>query len=214
MDKKHDNKTSKRVLGRSWRQWIDLFSLIPTVPIFSPVKSTVDVGDHFEVTVRWSNFDHRDPKIGVSLQSTKATTCGHLLKWKLTPENPPADTMFMAAMAMVLQWKIVEDFQSFVKNTKLWPSLWKSVSCKKIGLKSSHWSCLKACFNGYTFCFTTFLVRPSTGAQQWRSPPKKKNVQMTSKDPSFVNKFKVSFVCNPEDVWPSNFGRCLKMSQR
>jgi hypothetical protein len=27
-----------------------------------------------------------------------------------------------------------------------------------------------------------------------------KNVQMTLKDQSFVNKFKVSFVCNPEDV--------------
>ncbi len=35
-----------------------------------------------------------------------------------------------------------------------------------MGLKSSHWSCLKACFKGYTFSFTTFLVRPSTGAQQ------------------------------------------------
>jgi hypothetical protein len=27
-----------------------------------------------------------------------------------------------------------------------------------------------------------------------------KNVQMTLKDQSFVNKFKVSFVCLPEDV--------------
>ncbi len=26
------------------------------------------------------------------------------------------------------------------------------------------------------------------------------------KDQSFVNKFKVSFVCIPEDVWPSTFG--------
>ncbi len=25
-----------------------------------------------------------------------------------------------------------------------------------MGLKSSHWSCLKACLKGYTFCFTTF----------------------------------------------------------
>jgi hypothetical protein len=66
-------------------------------------------------TVRWSNFDWRDPKIGVFLRSTEATPCGHLLTWKLTPENPPVDTMFMAAMAMVLPWKIVEDFQSFVK---------------------------------------------------------------------------------------------------
>jgi hypothetical protein len=38
---------------------------------------------------------------------------------KAYPQKPPVDTMFMAAMAMVLPWKIVEDFQSFVKNTKL-----------------------------------------------------------------------------------------------
>jgi hypothetical protein len=54
-------------------------------------------------------------------------------------------------------------------------------------------------FSGYTFYFTTFLVRPSIGAQQShdRAP---KNVQMTLKDQSFVKKFKVSFVCIPEDV--------------
>jgi hypothetical protein len=40
-----------------------------------------------------------------------------------------------------------------------------------------------------------------------------KNVQMTLKDQSFVNKVKVSFMCNPEDVRPSNFGKCLKTSQ-
>jgi hypothetical protein len=43
--------------------------------------------------------------------------------------------------------KIAKDFQSFVR-------------------KSSHWSCFTACFKGYTFSFTTFLVRPSTAAQQ------------------------------------------------
>jgi hypothetical protein len=53
-------------------------------------------------TIRWSNFDRWDPKIGVFLQSTEATPCGHPLKGKLTPENPPVDTMFMVAMAMVL----------------------------------------------------------------------------------------------------------------
>jgi hypothetical protein len=68
-----------------------------------------------------------------------------------------------------------------------------------MGLNSSHWPCLKACFKDYTFCVTTFLVRPSTGAQQsqQRAP---KNVQMTLKDQSFANKVEVSFVCNPEDV--------------
>jgi hypothetical protein len=40
--------------------------------------------------------------MGVFLQSTEATPCGNVLKCKLTYENPPADTMFMAAMAMVL----------------------------------------------------------------------------------------------------------------
>jgi hypothetical protein len=35
------------------------------------------------------------------------------------PQKPTANTMFMAAMAMVLQLKIAEDFQSFIKNTKL-----------------------------------------------------------------------------------------------
>ncbi len=33
---------------------------------------------------------------------------------------------------------------------------------------------------------------------------------MTLKDQSFVNKFKVSFVCLPEDVCPSNVGKCLR----
>ncbi len=56
-----------------------------------------------ESTFRWSNFDRRDPKIGVFLQSTEATPCGHLLKCKLTPENPPTDTMFVTAMTMVLR---------------------------------------------------------------------------------------------------------------
>jgi hypothetical protein len=35
---------------------------------------------------------------------------------KAYPKNPPTDTMFRAAMGMVLLWKIVEDFQSFVKK--------------------------------------------------------------------------------------------------
>jgi hypothetical protein len=75
-----------------------------------------------EHTVRWSNFQRRDPKVGIFLKSTEATPWGYISKWKLTPENPPVDTMSMAAIAMVLLWKIAEDFQSFVKNTKLWAS--------------------------------------------------------------------------------------------
>jgi hypothetical protein len=37
-------------------------------------------GDFFDPTVRWSNFDRWDPKMGVFLQSTEATPCGHFLK--------------------------------------------------------------------------------------------------------------------------------------
>jgi hypothetical protein len=95
-------------------------------------------------------------------------------------------------------------------------------------LKSSHWSCLKACFKGYTFCFTTFSVRPSAEAQRIheRAP---QDIQMILKVQSFVSKFKVSSASSPfrqqvqsfvrgivglpEDVWPSNFGNFLKMSQ-
>ncbi len=54
-------------------------------------------------TVSLSNFDRSDPKMGVFLQSTEATLYGHLLKEKITPEDPPVDTMLMAAVAMVVQ---------------------------------------------------------------------------------------------------------------
>jgi hypothetical protein len=42
-----------------------------------------------ERTVRWSNFDRLDTKMGVFLQSSEATPCGHVLKKKLTPRKPP-----------------------------------------------------------------------------------------------------------------------------
>ncbi len=86
------------------------------------------------------------------------------------PPKPPADTMFMAAMAMVLLWKIVEYLQHF---------------CSDHLLEHSE-----------------ALNKPQ------------KNVQMTLKHQSFVNKSKVLFVCLPEEVWPSYLGKCLKMPQR
>jgi hypothetical protein len=68
--------------------------IIPRLtPILTAGKQSVFVifthlltleNDHLHVyslTVRWSNFDRRrDPKMGVFLQSTEATACGHLLK--------------------------------------------------------------------------------------------------------------------------------------
>jgi hypothetical protein len=44
--------------------------------------------------------------------------------------------------------------------------------------------------------------------------PKKKNVQMTLKDHSFVNKFKVLFVCIPERRVTFKFLEMLEMPQR
>ncbi len=120
--------------------------------------------------------------------------------------------MFMVAMAMVLPWKIFEDFQSFVKTQNFNPHFKNLYLARKWILMSSPWSWLKACFNGYTFCFTTFLVRPYLlEHSKTMNEPQKNNVQMTLKDLSFVNKLKVSFVRIPEDVWPSNLGNCLKM---
>jgi hypothetical protein len=43
-----------------------------------------------------------------------------------------------------------------------------------MGLKNSNLSCLKASFMSYIFCFTTFLDRPSTGAQQSHEQAQKK----------------------------------------
>ncbi len=52
--------------------------------------------------VRWSNFEFRDPKVGLFFDRTQATPCGHYSKWKLAPENPHVDIMSMAAMVTVL----------------------------------------------------------------------------------------------------------------
>ncbi len=66
---------------------------------------------------------------------------------------------------------------------------------------------------GYTYCFRTFLVRPSTETQQSHEKALK-NVQMTFKDQSFVSKFKVWFVCLPEDVWPFKVWEMLKSASK
>jgi hypothetical protein len=71
------------------------------------------------ITVRWSNFDRRDPKKEFSRKVQRRPPADIFLNEGLPHENPLADTMFMAATAMVLPRKIVENFQSYVKNTKL-----------------------------------------------------------------------------------------------
>jgi hypothetical protein len=54
-------------------------------------------------TVRWSNFDHHaGPKTGGFLAKYRGDPLRKSSKMKAYPSKPPADTMFMAAMAMVL----------------------------------------------------------------------------------------------------------------
>ncbi len=170
------------------------------------------------ITVRLSNFDLWHPKMGVFLQGTEATPCGHPLKWKHTPENSqqrpacswPPWPWFSREKSLkvfkVLYKKIINkrNFDPHFKNVYLarkW--VWRA----HIGLV---WKpVLRAT---YSICITTVLVRPSTGAQRSAErAPKKKTFKWPSKDQSSVNKFKVSFVwILAEDVWPSKFGKCLK----
>jgi hypothetical protein len=129
------------------------------------VRKSEEGGGCYRQGVRWSNFDIRNPKMGVFLRSTEATPCGgHHLRWKLTARKTPCGHHAHGHGSPVKnRWRLSKFCK---KNTKLWPSFYKSVSCKIMGLKSSHWCCLKACFKGYKFCFTTFLVRPSTAETQ------------------------------------------------
>ncbi len=81
----------------------------------------------------------------VFLRSTEATPCGHLLKWKLIPRKTPCGHHVHGRHGHGSPVKNRWSYSKFCrKNTKLWPSLWKFVSSKKMGLKSLHWFCLKA----------------------------------------------------------------------
>ncbi len=116
-NKCHGGALVRTCCGQGAELYVQNVNLVPSVyTLHRAIRSKMLSWTYYLYTVRWSNFDRWNPKMGVFLQGTEGTPCGHHLKWKLTPENPPADTMFMAAMAMVSLWKIVKDFQSFVKK--------------------------------------------------------------------------------------------------
>ncbi len=134
-----------------------------------------------DTTVRWSNFDRWDPKMGVFWLSTEATPANIFLNERLplkTPTRTPCSwppwpwfTLEKSFKIFKVSWKI-RNYDPHFKNLYLarkW--VWT--------LKCSYWSCLKACFKGYYF--TTLLVGPCTGAQRSheRAP---RNVQMTLND--------------------------------
>jgi hypothetical protein len=125
------------------------------------------------------------------------------------------NTMSMAAMAMVLLWKIAEDFQFFCERYETMSVTLNIWILQENGfIKSSNKSCLiESLFFGLHILFHTILGQTIywSTAKPRTSP---KNVQMTLNDQSFVSKFKVSFVVLPEDMWHSNFGKFLKIPQR
>jgi hypothetical protein len=146
--------------------------------------------------------------MGVFLQSTEATPCGHLLNWKLTRENHSADTMFMATMVMVLPWKIIIDFQSFVKIRNFDPHfknlylarkwVWRAYIdlVWKLDLRATY-SVLQHFWSDHLLEHSEAINKPQK-TFKW---PWKIKVSSTS------SKFRL---CLPEDVWPSNFWWMLK----
>ncbi len=69
-----------------WTLWLMVFSM--SLQTSSIWFMHLDVCNESKYsTVRWSNFDRRDRKMGAFLLSTEATPCGHLLKWKLPPKK-------------------------------------------------------------------------------------------------------------------------------
>jgi hypothetical protein len=94
-------------------------------------------------TDRSSNFEHRDPKVGVFLKSTEATPCGHFSKWKLTPENPlwkPCPWPWFSHEKLLKIFKVLWKIRNFER------SHFKNLYIAGMGPMSSNWSSLKACF--------------------------------------------------------------------
>jgi hypothetical protein len=89
-----------------------------------------------------------------------------LFQIRAYPPQPPADTMSMAAVAMVPPWKIVEILQSQVKNANLWPSCtfhWRISLTNKV--KRLTLVCLTAYSARYILYKTPILASLSTEEQ-------------------------------------------------
>ncbi len=74
-------------------------------------------------TVRWPNFDLWDPKIAVFLPSIEATPCGHLLKWKLTPQKPPCGhrvhSRHCQGSPMKNRWRFSKQYKTLTLTLKI-----------------------------------------------------------------------------------------------
>jgi hypothetical protein len=82
----------------------------------------------------------------------------------------------------------------------------------KMGLKSSHWSCSKAWFKGYTFCFTTFLDHLLEHSEAMNEPQKTFKWAWKIKVSSTSSKFclRASLkTCDLQFLW--NAWKCLRV---
>ncbi len=151
--------------------------------------------------------------MGIFLRSTEATPCEHLLKWQLTPRKPPCGHRVHDRHGHGSPVKNRWRFSKFCKKYETLALTLKIGILQDNGFKELELVLFGSLFQGLHILFYNIFGQTLywSTAKPWTSP---KNVQMTLKDQSFVNKFKVLFVCIPEDVWPSNFGKCLKMPQK
>ncbi len=88
--------------------------------------------------------------------------------------EPLSETMFMAAMAVVLPWKIVEDFQSFVKNTKLWPPFFLNLYLARKWVKELTMVLFESLIQGLHILFHNIFGQTIywSTAKPWTSPKK------------------------------------------
>ncbi len=146
--------------------------------------------------------------MGVFLQSKEATPCRHHLKCKLTPKTPCRHHVHRRnghGSPIKNSWR----FSKFLKNYETLNLTLKICFLQEINqFKGLTLVLLESLYKYYMFCFT-FLVRPSSGAQQSHERAPKENVQMTLKlwkiEVSWTSS-KVRFCAYLQTcTWPSNF---------
>jgi hypothetical protein len=98
--------------------------------------------------------------MGIIFKSKTPTPCGHHLHGRHGHSSP---------------MKNRRRFSKFCKNYKTLTSHEKFVSYWQMSLKSSHWSCLRACCEGYAFSLTIFFLSEPPEDLGWdvNEPPKK-----------------------------------------
>ncbi len=155
--------------------------------------------------------------MGVFLLSTEATPRGHL-EWKLTPKTPCGHHVHGRhghVSPVKSRWRFSK-FRKKYETLTLTLKICTFSLFSKNGFKELTLVLFGSLFYGIHIVFYSIFgqtINWSTAKPQ-TSPKRKKKTFKWPWKISFVNKFTGSFVCLPEDVWPSNFGKCLKMPQR